>query len=141
MPLHRLIYCSRTNGIDEGDIEQILQACERNNLRDNLSGMLLFTSDFFLQLLEGDRSAVSARFRAIAGDSRHRDVEVISSGAVDFRLFERWRMHYQPCAMSLEPTLRRYSAHGGFDPYDMSSSAVEQLCLDWSVRAMQEELS
>lgn len=140
MPLHRLIYCSRTNGIKERDIQQILAACERNNPRDNLSGMLLFTSDFFLQLLEGNRSAVSARFLEIARDGRHRDVEVISSGAVDFRLFERWGMHYQPCATSPEPTLRRYSARGGFDPYDMSSSAVEQLCLDRSVRALQDDL-
>lgn len=138
MPLHRLIYCSRACEPDEATVRQILGACERNNPKDHISGMLLFTSDFFVQLLEGSRSAISRRFLKIAADSRHRDVEILSSGASEFRIFDRWSMHYVAVANGSDEGLRRFSVNGSFDPYEVTATAIEQLCIDRSVQAVQQ---
>lgn len=131
MSLYRMIYCSRARELDEGAIRQILDACERNNPRENITGMLLFTSDYFVQLLEGSRANVSRRFfTTIAADTRHSEVEIMSSGTVDFRLFERWSMHYVPTPRADDPGLRRFSADSSFNPYGMSSAAIERFCID-----------
>lgn len=141
MPLHRLIYCSRAQGLDDTAIRQILDACERNNPRDHISGMLLFTSDFFVQLLEGSREAISRRFLKIAMDTRHADVEILSSNVSDVRIFDRWSMHYVAIPSTSDPGLRRFSSNGTFDPYRMTPTAIEQLCIERSVAAAQKSLA
>lgn len=138
MPLHRLIYCSRACEPDENKIHQILGSCLRNNPKDHVTGMLLFTSDFFVQLLEGSRSAVSERFLKIAADPRHRDVEILSSGPSELRIFDRWSMHYITVPNGSDEGLRRFSMQGNFDPYEMTATAIEQLCIERSVKALQQ---
>jgi hypothetical protein len=114
------------------DIEQILGACQRNNPEVHVTGMLLFTAANFLQLLEGPRSGVNERFQRISGDARHRDLEVIGAGPIDLRLFDGWSMQYIPQCDSMTSMLSRYAADGRFNPYEMSTSAVEHLCRDLS---------
>lgn len=133
MPLHRLIYCSRPHvEMTRDDIEQILSACQRNNPLVHVTGMLLFTASSFLQLLEGSRLGVNERFQKISGDPRHRDVEVIGAGPIDLRLFDRWSMHYISQCEPMTSTLSRYAAAGRYNPYEMSTSAIEHLCRDLS---------
>lgn len=140
MTLQRLIYCSRAHDPDEPAIRQILGACERNNPKDHISGMLLFTCDFFVQLLEGSRSAVSRRFLKIAADPRHSDVEIISSSVSDFRIFDRWSMHYVAIVNASDSSLRRFTVDGTFDPYRMMPSAIEQLCIERSIKATEQAI-
>jgi len=135
MSLHRLIYCSRPASPTRADLEAILGACRRNNPRNRLTGMLLYTSDAFTQVLEGSRAAVNACFQRICRDPRHGDVEIVSYGAVDFRLFDRWSMHYVVHEGSAASDLGRFTVDDRFDPYGMSASSVEQLCLHLSLEA------
>lgn len=135
MSLHRLIYCSRPVAPTRGDLKGILEACERNNPVSHVTGMLLFTSDCFVQLLEGGRGAVNACFQKISRDRRHDDIEVVSSGPIDFRLFERWSMHYVSIAGASACDLRRFAASGRFDPFETAPSVIEQLCVHASLLA------
>lgn len=139
MSLHRLIYCSRPASVSRGDLEAILDACRRNNPAGRLTGMLLFTSDCFVQLLEGGRTAVNACFQRISQDQRHRQIEVISCGPVDFRLFDRWSMHYVAQDSAAVRDLSRFVADDRFDPYAMTASSTEQLCLHLSLCAHHPE--
>lgn len=137
MSLHRLIYCSRPVAPARCDLEGILDACERNNPVSHVTGMLLFTSDCFLQLLEGGRGAVNACFQKISRDRRHSDIEVVSSGPIDFRLFDRWSMHYVAGAGAGACDLRRFAANGRFDPFETTPSGIEQFCVHASLQACQ----
>ena len=132
MSLHRLIYCSQPKSLTKPDIQNILYACERNNPAAHITGMLLFTSEHFVQLLEGSRSAVNKCFQKISRDPRHDVVEVLSFAAVDTRQFGHWTMHYvaQDACTSIE--LLRYSSEGRFTPNQMSTSAIETLCAEFS---------
>jgi Sensors of blue-light using FAD. len=94
MELYRIIYASRAEGVSKQDINDILAACERNNPRRHITGMLLFDNGHFLQLLEGRRAAVSERLLKIARDPRHHDLEVLTCGPIDARLFTDWSMHH-----------------------------------------------
>lgn len=141
MGLHRLIYCSRAVSPSRVDLEDILAACARNNPAAHVTGMLLFTGDCFMQVLEGGRGPVSRCFQRIAADARHCDVEVVHAGPADFRLFERWSMRYVPQTGPGAPDFIRFGADDRFDPFAMSAASVEQLCLSASVLAHREEIA
>lgn len=130
MDLYRIIYASRASDLARDDIAGILAACERNNPRLHVTGMLLLDNGHFLQLLEGRRSAVSDRLFAISRDPRHHGVEVLTCGPIASRLFSDWSMHHVAVHGANAQTLRRYLGGAQFDPFVMSAPSVEQLCLD-----------
>ena len=69
-----------------------MKRSSKNNLRDNITGLLLLSGDRFLQVLEGDSKAVNRLYGKIYQDSRHREVELISFESIDVPYFETWGM-------------------------------------------------
>jgi hypothetical protein len=130
MSLYQLIYCSRSTDLSEQDITRILEASKRNNPKDFITGMLMFDSSRFLQLLEGPRSKITQRFTAISQDTRHTDVELIHVGPADFRLFSDWAMHYAASRGALSDLTTPFYTSGSFDPASMTISAITQMCKD-----------
>ena len=61
MSLIQLIYPSTPFGFDNPTLNNILSVARRNNARDGISGALICRADLYLQMLEGPRSAVTAR--------------------------------------------------------------------------------
>lgn len=95
--LTRLIYHSENHlgaagGRMIGDLNAIMDASNRNNQRDGITGALLFDTLWFVQILEGEREALSATLRRIMSDERHDAVTVMDAGAIDARLFGNWWM-------------------------------------------------
>jgi Sensors of blue-light using FAD len=96
MSLMQLIYASTPFGFDSPTLNQILSVARRNNSRDGISGCLICRADFYLQMLEGPRGAVTAAFHRILADDRHADVRLMGSGDVSARLFPDWSMRDDP---------------------------------------------
>ena len=100
--LYRLLYCSRNlipgqQADRDTEISQILATARTNNSRQNITGALLFNTDYFEQVLEGPRTAVERTFEQIQRDARHSDVTVLNSEGVLQRDFPEWSMaHVQP---------------------------------------------
>src|SRR5215213_2841436 len=95
--LTRLIYHSENHLGASGstmiaELNDILDVSNRNNERSGLTGALLFDTLWFVQILEGEREAVSATFRRIAADTRHDGVTLMDVRPVDKRLFGNWWM-------------------------------------------------
>lgn len=101
--LFRLIYHSRQTPSVVADLDThvraIIQVSIRNNRNFQLSGLLLTIQGHFLQALEGPEAAVRAAYSRIAPDPRHDQIAIISSEAVETRLFREWDM----CACGLTP--------------------------------------
>ena len=95
--LTRLIYYSENhlgadgNGMITG-LNAIMDTSNRNNRRDGLTGALLFDTLWFVQVIEGEREAVSTTFRRIIADNRHDAVTLMDVRPVDQRLFGNWWM-------------------------------------------------
>ena len=96
MSLMQLIYASTPFGFDNPTLNKILSVARRNNARDEITGALICRADLYLQMLEGPRAAVTARFHKILADDRHLDVVLISSRDVTARLFPQWHMRDDP---------------------------------------------
>lgn len=91
--LWRLVYLSTAvERFDRKTLGSMVEAAVIKNARLDITGVLLFASDRFLQVLEGPREAVLSLFETIEHDERHTFVEVIQSGPVPSRLFSDWSM-------------------------------------------------
>lgn len=91
--MHQLVYVSSATP-DAGsiDIQSILDSSRRNNRIAGLTGMLYADRRRFLQVLEGDEADVTATFKRIEADPRHRAVVVLSRRTIDRREFGEWEM-------------------------------------------------
>ena len=92
----QLIYASRPFGYDDLALTGILSTARRNNLRDGITGALICREDLFVQLLEGNRDAVTQTFARILRDDRHTEIITLLSDDRDARLFPDWAMRHDP---------------------------------------------
>jgi len=91
----RLMYRSRDLiSADEREVAlgHLFSFARSNNKALGICGALLVDGDHFVQTLEGDEGPVRDLFARIARDDRHDQVELLSAGAVDGRVFARWSM-------------------------------------------------
>jgi hypothetical protein len=94
--LHRLIYTSsRKATCDDGEIEKILNSCNKNNSSKDITGVLLHSEKRFLQYLEGDKSEIMQLFDTIKLDERHGGVNLRYFSPINERLFPSWHMGYK----------------------------------------------
>jgi hypothetical protein len=91
--LSNLIYFSeRDFGCPDVEVERIVQESAARNRKRDITGFLVADSQYFLQILEGDRKALSALFDTIQADFRHRDVVLAAFSEIDVRRFPEWGM-------------------------------------------------
>lgn len=90
-----IVYSSRATGeVTDDELSALLMTSRANNARDGLTGMLLYRSGRFIQLLEGEDDAVQARMTRIAGDPRHDQVMTLIKEPISERHFPDWTMGY-----------------------------------------------
>ena len=92
-PLYRLVYSSiRNEDCDQDCIDQILASSVKNNPQDDLTGVLLYTEDRFIQVLEGPLTKVMETYNRILKDKRHGGSVIRYCAPTEERYFEDWHM-------------------------------------------------
>jgi len=89
-----LLYVSESSAPDATVIEAIRAESRRTNLRDDVTGLLLFDGRAFCQYAEGGGFAVADLLRRLQGDPRHRDMRVLHYDEVARRSFSEWRLGF-----------------------------------------------
>lgn len=131
---YRLIYASSHHNLSFETIDQILTVSRLNNARDHISGAMIVSESYFLQILEGSRAKVGHRFTSIMKDSRHEGIEVISARDNVQRLFSDWTMR-EIMTMSVKDSIMApYLIEGQFIPTILSESRVIELCQRLTLR-------
>jgi hypothetical protein len=92
--IYTLVYCSRaTAGVDDAAVARIIEAAQRDNPRQGITGLLVFGSGIFFQWLEGSREHVTGLMARLRNDTRHHSIVQLSdSEEVRERLFPNWDM-------------------------------------------------
>lgn len=91
--MYRLIYKSRSRGdIQRDTVRDILHKSMELNREAGLTGVLLATDTHFMQVLEGEFGPLNSTFFRIASDSRHDNIQLVSYGPAEKRLFQDWVM-------------------------------------------------
>jgi len=127
MYLTRITYCSELAGVDKDAITQILEVSRKNNEQQAVTGMLLFNGTYFLQCLEGGRSAVNDTYQRIMRDSRHQRPMLLAYEELEQREFGDWQMVYIPWTRNVRSIIRTFSVSDEFDPYRLSGKSATGL--------------
>lgn len=91
--LYRVVYLSSALqhfGLVELDL--LLAASRRRNVRNDVTGLLLHDGEHFIQALEGDEAVLRHLMRRIEADPRHGGISYVAAGLISHRLFGRWAM-------------------------------------------------
>jgi hypothetical protein len=109
--IFRLVYVSvATRRLVEQDLIDILRTARERNQSLGVTGMLLFRDGDFMQLLEGQESAVRDLYGHIARDTRHRNVIVLLEEFADERLFADWSMGFHTLTPETAARVPGYTA-------------------------------
>jgi hypothetical protein len=129
MSLVRLVYFSRnrldaSRGALADRVTEILSASVANNQRADISGGLVFSAEWFAQVIEGDRIAVVETFARIQRDARHDDVSTIECRLVDTRRFGFWWMAAAGSSPQSAALFRQYCGSETFMPCRLDGDAA-----------------
>ena len=93
--MHLIAYTSRYSG-DTANIESVLadivKTAKEANPKRGITGVLFFDRDRFVQVIEGEKTALNELLELIKADPRHDDIEVIFDGEEDHQEFTEWNM-------------------------------------------------
>jgi hypothetical protein len=129
--LVRCLYASRTAAtLSAVALDDILEQSHRNNPRRGITGLLCFTSDVFVQVLEGGRDEVCDLYNSIVRDDRHSQVRLLAYEEIAERRFGNWIMG-QVDAKAVNPSLLlKYSKTASLDPFAVTGQATMALLLE-----------
>jgi hypothetical protein len=126
--LVRCLYASRAAvPIVPSVVDSILEQSRRNNPLRGITGMLCYTNDLFVQVLEGGRNEVCGLFGAIVRDERHSDVQILIFEEISERLFGSWTMGRVEVAKANQALLLKYSEKAELDPFACPGRATMAL--------------
>ncbi len=133
MFLVRLLYASKASAdFNFSQIDSILESAVKNNIKNEITGMLSINHKFFLQCLEGERSKVNQTFQKIAVDSRHTDVTILHYDSIDTREFSDWSMGFSSQKGAHQGINLKHSVSSIFNPFEMSGASCYALLLELS---------
>lgn len=75
-------------------VEQIVATSRANNPGLALTGALLFTGEYFAQVLEGPAASIDRLMARVSKDPRHDQLIVVAREPITARRFGRWSMAY-----------------------------------------------
>ena len=99
--MFQLIYTSREKqAFDPLDLKSLLLHARIRNHEVGVTGILIYHSGMFLQVLEGEAAAVESIFSRVEKDARHHDIRVLGRNATagKRRMFGDWSMGFADAA-------------------------------------------
>ena len=94
--IHFLLYTSiATIPMAKDSLKDLLAKARDYNSLNEITGMLLFKDGNFMQVIEGDETAIKSLFEKISKDSRHRDILVLKEGKLQEKMFSNWSMGFR----------------------------------------------
>lgn len=122
--LVRLLYASRaTKQLSAAVQDSILEQSRARNPRLGITGVLCFSDDLFIQVLEGGRDEVCELYNTIVRDDRHQNVRILSFEEIRERRFGSWTMGQVNLAKVNPSLLLKYGERAELNPFICSGHA------------------
>ena len=92
--LYHFVYCSRAaDGVDDAEVDRIVESAHRHNPARGITGVLVFGSGVFFQWIEGPPAQIQKLIASLHADSRHYDIVALSQSEEEReRLYPNWDM-------------------------------------------------
>ncbi len=122
--LVRLLYASRPAApLTTAVVDSILAQSRAHNPRLGITGVLCYSQDLFLQVLEGSRDAVCELYNTIVRDERHDHVRILSYEEIAERRFGNWTMGHVDVTTVNPSLLLKYAELPVLNPFNCSGKA------------------
>jgi hypothetical protein len=122
--LVRLLYASRAVArLNSEVLDSIMEQSRSHNIPSGITGILCFSDDQFIQVLEGGRDQVCELYNTIVRDGRHREVRILQFEEISERRFGGWTMGQVNLAKINPALLLKYSEKPVLDPLGCSGRA------------------
>jgi undecaprenyl pyrophosphate synthase len=119
------LYASRpASALAASVTESILEQSRVNNPRQGITGILCYTANIFIQVLEGGRDEVGDLFNKIVRDDRHGHVRILVYEEISERRFSHWTMGHVDISKVNPGLLLKYSPKTALDPFLISGHAT-----------------
>jgi hypothetical protein len=124
----RCVYASRAaSALTPPMIEDILEKSRINNPAHGITGILCYSGDVFIQVLEGARDEVCELYNAIVRDQRHANVRILVFEEIRERKFCNWTMGHVDLSKVNPGLLLKYHERAVLDPFISSGFATMAL--------------
>jgi hypothetical protein len=122
--LVRLLYASRAaTPLIASVQDSIMQQSRAHNPQMGITGILCFSDDLFIQVLEGGRDEVCELYNTIVRDDRHQNVRILSFEEIRERRFGSWTMGQVNLAKVNPALLLKYGERAELNPFIGSGQA------------------
>ena len=123
--MYFLIYRSEaTDAMTAEALKSLLAQSRDRNKAVDITGMLLFFDNKFLQLLEGEEKDIKMLYKSICADARHKSVHTLKEGNAQDRLFPGWSMSFRTAThqeIASEPAYKDIYTPGSAGASDLVS--------------------
>ena len=92
--------------------------------RLGITGILCFSDDVFIQVLEGGRDEVCELYNTIVRDARHQNVRILDFEEIRERRFGNWTMGQVNLAKVNPSLLLKYGETADLNPFECSGQAT-----------------
>lgn len=124
----RCVYASRAaSSLTSPMVEDILEASRSHNPASGITGILCYSGDVFIQVLEGGRDEVCDLYNAIVRDERHTNVRLLIFEEIRERKFCNWTMGHVDLSKVNPGLLLKYHERAVLNPFANSGAATMAL--------------
>jgi uncharacterized Fe-S cluster-containing MiaB family protein len=92
--VHCIYTSAGTRNFKNDEIITILRKARINNAKLNVTGILLYDSGSFFQIIEGKQNTIAELYEKISQDERHAHVTKVIIEPIEERSFSEWTMGY-----------------------------------------------
>ena len=125
MHMVRMVYVSTSiREVDSDILQSILGTAQTNNAAHDLTGLLVFDDKYFLQVIEGGRTAVSRLLGNLYKDKRHQDLLLLDFDSIHQRRFPNWSMQFVPAVDATKDVLLRHGVTSKFEPRNLTKESA-----------------
>ncbi len=107
--IHLVYVCSASMEMTEDELLRLLEHARARNLKQNVTGMLLYAGGNFFQALEGEKSDVEEIYKAIESDNRNKGHIIVEKEDINERTFSDWSMGFKHLTSQNKPTIKGYT--------------------------------
>ncbi|MEM6343106.1 MAG: BLUF domain-containing protein [Bacteroidota bacterium] len=94
--MYQIVYLSTAfKDMSQIELDELMAISHLNNVRDQITGILVYVDGSIIQLIEGPEYNVQRLYRKIQMDMRHHGIIRLYEGAIENRLFPHWTMAYK----------------------------------------------
>ena len=108
--LIHIVYVSFSrNKLSEVELDELLSEIRPKNLTNDVTGLLLYNDEIFIQIIEGTRKVIDNLYENLQNDSRHINIVKILEENICQRSFPNWSMGYQKLSKEESQELPGYT--------------------------------